>query len=56
MNLPDSMWEIYGMPTLFLRSEEAIEFFIRFAIPKSPRTYSFEIKLDAEGTKGFTVV
>lgn len=54
MNLPDSMWEIYGMPALLLRSGESIEFFIRFAVPDKPMTYALEMKLDAEGTRGFT--
>ncbi|MFH1738082.1 MAG: hypothetical protein ABIH23_03680 [bacterium] len=53
MNLTNSMWEIYGMPALLLRSKETIDFFIRFAIPKKPQTYFLDIKLDAEGAKGF---
>jgi len=53
MNLPNSMWEIYGMPAILLRSKETIDFFIRFAIPKKSQTYVLDIKLDAEGAKGF---
>ncbi|MCK4817955.1 hypothetical protein KA005_19450, partial [bacterium] len=53
MNLPNSMWEIYGMPAVLLRSKETIDFFIRFAIPSNPMTYVLDIKLDAEGAKGF---
>jgi hypothetical protein len=53
MNLPNSMWEIYGMPALLLRSLETIDFFIRFTIDKKPMTYNLTIKLDAEGAKGF---
>ena len=54
MNLPNSMWEIYGMPTLLLRSGEKVDFFVRFKIPETAGTYTLEMKLDAEGTNGFT--
>ena len=47
------MWEIYGMPAILLRSKETIDFFVRFAIPKKSQTYVLDIKLDAEGAKGF---
>lgn len=49
--LPNSMWEIVGMPAILLRAGETIDFFIRFQLPEKPMTYDLEIKIDAEGTK-----